>query len=306
MFVKRSTEMPATPKTPSTPSSLSKSGKKYDYAAQLAFALQALFKATDLVTTVRVVEPEGFNSEYDVVYPSIYGRVLVRLFTAVKDVTTMPSNVCLELLDCPVSHLEESGLSLDPAIAEAAIKKFSRLKLKLRNMGYAVNTPGTKRQGGYYTGGALRRGGLGDQFLKAFETNVDHLVSLRIDASHRQPYIIDRIIGAKSSWPSLRELFLYNFEVDVEDFGHFMVQCLPRLETLALENGTLKTKGAFTTGWNDLFEVWLTIKKEHAPDNWEMKKISLYNLSGVSGYTGNVDWGTRIADVVKKLVPPPE
>lgn len=295
---------PAVPKLSKSNTSLGKPSKKVDHAAELASALQALFKATDLVTTIRLIEPEGFNSEYDVVYPSIYGRVLVRLFTAVKDIA-IPSNVCLELLNCPVSHLEETGISLDPQIGNTAIQKFSRMRLMVRNMGYGVGTAGTKKQGGYYTsGGPLRAGELGDQFLKAIETNVDHLVSLRIDASYRQPFVVDRIIAAKSSWSSLREIWLYNFEVDAEDFSHFMNQCLPHLEALVLENGTLKNSDARTTGWNDLFEVWLTIKKENTPDNWRLKKLSLYNLHGASGYTGTTDWGSHIADFVKKLLPP--
>lgn len=48
--------------------------KKVDYSAELALVLQKLFKATDLVNTIRIIEPAGYNSEYDVVYPSIYAR----------------------------------------------------------------------------------------------------------------------------------------------------------------------------------------------------------------------------------------
>jgi hypothetical protein len=67
-----------------------------------------------VVTTIRLAQPTGYNSPYDIVYPTVYGRALTRLFDALLGVTFASSvGTTLELHDCPLMHLQESGLSLD-------------------------------------------------------------------------------------------------------------------------------------------------------------------------------------------------
>jgi len=100
---------PVNSQEPSTPSSSTPHLFKRNYAAELANALRALVSAADIITTIRLAQSIGHDSHRDIVYPTVYGRALTRLFDALLGVTFAPSvETTLEIHDCPLMHLQES------------------------------------------------------------------------------------------------------------------------------------------------------------------------------------------------------
>jgi hypothetical protein len=248
-----------------------------DYAAELASALQQLFKATDLVSQVQIVQPNGYNSEYDVVYPSIYARILVRFLTAVQSVN-IPENTTLELLDIPVTHLEEAGLELSAPVASRALSKFSSLTLRSRYMAYEVVPQGSVKRARslFRLDPGLNMNGLGYQLLTAIGTSNSNFKSLKIFDDARTS-LIDHIVST-TQWPNLRRLAFENFRVTAESFEPFMVACLPQLEALSLRNGTLLYKGPHPAAWKDHFDAWVTLKEGLPTDQWSLKLLIAVNL----------------------------
>jgi len=258
---------------------LTQSPPKVDYAAELASALQQLFKATDLVNQVRIVQPDGYNSEYDVVYPSVYARILVRFLTAVQSVN-IPENTTLELLDIPVTHLEEAGLEISAPVASRALSKFSSLTLRSRYMAYKVVPHGSVKPALLRFVSGLNKNGLGYQLLAAISTNNSNFKSLKILDDARIS-LIDPIVST-TRWPNLRRLAFEDFRVTAELFGPFMVACLPQLEALSLRNGALLYKGQ-SAAWKDYFDEWVTLKGSLPTDQWSLKLLVAVNLYALTG-----------------------
>ena len=275
--------------------------KRVDYAAELASALQALFKATDLVRTVRLIQPEGFNSEYDIVYPSVYARVLVRLINALQDVN-IPNGAALELLDCPITHLEEAGLTIDEELIDVVASRFSKLALRTRAMGYAVIKPGTTNLKTRPYDGRKATGGhnLGSQLIKGLSRNTLHIESLKIGCGYREKSIVAPFIEPKREWPLLRHLELRRFAVDGQLFSNFTNTLIVQVETIILVDGMLLAGD--TIGWRFIYDNWISIKESTPRDQWTLKTLHLAGLAN-----GQNHFELNKADttaVIQKLAPP--
>jgi hypothetical protein len=281
---------------------LPRSLTKVDYAAELASALQQLFKATDLVRQIRIIQPEGYNSEYDVVYPSIYARILVRFLTAVQSVN-IPENTTLELLDIPITHLEEAGLGLSAPVASRAFSKFSAFTLRSRYMAYSVVPQGSVKHttSRFRSDRGLNKNGLGYQLLTAIGTNNSNFKTLKIFDDSRTS-LLDPVV-AVTQWPNLRRLAFDHFRVTAESFGPFMVACLPQLEALSLRNGTLLYKGPHPAAWKDLFDAWVILKEGFPAGQWSMKLLVAVNLYTTQASAPPLT-GNEITTYAQKLVRP--
>jgi len=157
------------PQDPSTPSSSTPHPSKRNYAAELAKALRALVSAADIITTIRLTQSISFDSHRDIVYPTVYGRALTRLFDALLGVTFAPSmETTLEIHDCPLMHLQESGLFLDERVIRQVVAKFSQISLETRHMEYTLDLQATK-----WTQ-------LGQQLVDGLRASGDHLTGLSL------------------------------------------------------------------------------------------------------------------------------
>ncbi|KAG8849773.1 hypothetical protein FRB91_009605 [Serendipita sp. 411] len=283
--------------------------KNVDYESELSSALEALFKATDLVKMVRIIEPVGFNSQYDLVYPSIYARVLVRVFRALQRVS-IPSGATLEMWDCPVTHLEESGLSLDKDIIVHALGKFSKFYMSTRTMGYAITKPGTLSaltgNRSYtprgYTYVPMAKNGLGYQFLKGLSVGMTSLEAVKIRGSHKHVNIFDTLFDSDYQWPHLRHLELDTFHVQGDILARFLTARLPQLQTLILRNGKLETSAGKTFySRKELIETWVALRKSLPPAEWKLETLEM-----TSSYEGFGDLSyTEVQSYIKLLVLPP-
>lgn len=285
-----------------TPSGLpsTRPRRQVDYTAELASALQALFKATDLVKTIRLVQPEGFNSPYDIVYASVYARILVRLFKALKSVD-IPENVGLELLDCPLTHLLEAGLTLDAQSVSTGASKFAHLTLKTRCLGYAIIKPGTATLPNNPYSGPRPSSvqGFGQDLLKALCQTPSHFESFKMHCEVRDMTILQPCIEGKRDWSSLRHLEIRNFFADTDTFAEFTTPVIAQLETLILTDGVIYSKTS--KGWRYILDMWIAVK-ESQPTQWSMNRIMLMGLldDKNSTFGAQPEWQS----VIEKLVPP--
>jgi hypothetical protein len=260
-----------------------------------------LFKATDLVRTVRLTQPEGFNSEYDIVYPSVYARVLVRLINALQEVS-IPDNATLELLDCPITHLEEAGLTLDEDLVRVVTSKFSKLVLGTRAMGYAVVKPGTTnlKTRPYDGQKAVGVRSLGGQLLRGLSKNTLHIEDLKISCGYRDKSIIYPFLEPKHQWPQLRHLELRRFAADGQVLSNFTNAIIVQVSTMILVDGMLSAVD--TIGWRFIYDNWISIKESKPKDEWTLKSLQLAGLAD-SRNQYDVNHVDTLA-VIQKLAPP--
>lgn len=275
--------------------------KKVDHAAELVSALQALFKATRSVKSIRLVQPNGFDPLNDIVYATVYARTLVRLFAALQPVT-FPESVGLELLDCPCAHLLEAGLPLEERSVSTAASKFSHLTLKPCSLEYAVIKPGTTRlPNNPYSGprpSAVH--GFGQDLLKALCRNPSHFESLRIVFQMRDITILRPCIEGKRDWSSLRHLEIQYFTADIDTFAEFTTGVIAQLKSMILREGMLYSKTS--NGWRYILETWLAVK-ESQPTQWASKNIVLRMLLDEDqlSYASEAEWQSVIHKLILRL-----
>jgi hypothetical protein len=270
---------------------------KRGYADELAKALQALVSATDVVTTIRLAQPNGYNSPYDIVYPTVYGRALTRLFDALVGVTFAPSvETTLELHDCPLMHLQESGLSLDEKVVKKVAAKFSRLSLETRRMEYTLDRQATKRPQ------------LGRQLIDGLRASGDHLKGLSFRGTSDS--VPKQIIISEDNYPSLTHVFLASVWISSAVFVPFISNRLPHVISLHASNIHFD-EGEIT--WNEAFDIWRAVKKSVREQGQELKLEHL-NLASLherqdpaspQSYSSWVD-NSAITRFVKDIVPPPK
>jgi len=269
---------------------------KHDYAAALAKALQALVSATDVVTTIRLAQPTGYNSPYDIVYPTVYGRALTRLFDALLGVTFAPSvDTTLELYDCPLMHLQESGLSLNEKVVKRVVAKFSRLSLETRRMEYTLDSQATKRAQ------------LGQQMIDGLCASGDHLTSISLRGT--SDWIPKQFIVSEDNYPSLTHIALFSIWISSAIFVPFISNRLPQLISLHasdihFDEGEMR--------WQEAFDVWRAVKKSVKEQGKDLKLerltlAMLYDRQDIASahrYNSWVDNST-ISSFVKDILPPP-
>ena len=270
---------------------------KRNYAGELAKALQALVSATDVVTTIRLAQPTGYNSPYDIVYSTVYARALTRLFDALLGVTFAPSvDTTLELHDCPLMHLQESGLSLDKKVVKKVAPKFSRLSLETRCMGYTLD-----RQ-------AVKQTQLGQQLIDSLRVSGDHFVDLSFRGT--SDWVPKQIITSEDNYPSLTHILLASICISPTVFIPFVSNKLPQLISVHL------TDIHFNEGeirWQEAFDIWRAVKKSVKEQGKELKLehlilATLYDHQDpapVQRYHSWVD-GNTISTFVKDMLPPPK
>ena len=223
--------------------------------------------------------------------------MLVRLLNALQTVN-IPENVSLELLDCPITHLLESDLSLDESIISSVTSKFSGLAFSTRAMGYAIIKPGTTNlQNRSYSTQRSTIGGLGSQLLKGL-SKTSHVKSLRISCEMRDGMIVTPFVCGKQEWLLLRHLELRNFTVDAGIFEEFMNKIIAQLKTLLLSDAALVSREE--RAWRSIFDSWIAIKNSQ-PDQWSMEKVQLLGLRNQN--FPDLSEPER-AEVVQKLAPP--
>ena len=285
------------PQDPSTPKSSTKGLLRRNYAGELAKALQALVSATDVVTTIRLAQPNGFNSPYDIVYPTVYGRAVTRLFDALLGVTFAPSvDATLELHDCPLMHLQESGLLLDEQVFNGVVAKFTRLSLETRRMEYTLDKQATKRTP------------LGRQLIDGLRVSGDHLKDLSFRGTSDS--VPKRLILSADNYPCLTHVFLTSIWISSAVFVPFVSNRLPHLISLCVNN--LHFDGG-EMRWQEAFDIWRAVKKSVREQGSELK---LERLTLVSLYDGQVpasfprynSWvdNSTISTFVKEMLPPPK
>ncbi|PVF92001.1 hypothetical protein CPB86DRAFT_718326 [Serendipita vermifera] len=277
-----------------------KFGSDKEYAEALASALRTLFSASDLVTSIRITQPNGYNSEYDIVYPSVYGRVLVRLLTALKTVN-LPKGISLELQDCPVSHLEESGLKLDIDDASVALAKFTSIAVKTRTMGYQVHRQvNTQHEWRRPDNDQLAEGRLGLQLLSSIKKNTSNLVTFEIGGSPLALPIAEHILSGGATWSNLQNFAAYHFNVKYDTLKIFMEGCLPHLHSLILSSGTFVD--TTPVQWSTLLDSWVELRNNNFPDQWALRRLYLSNLRAQG--THDVLSSSDLTIYVKKLIIP--
>ena len=268
---------------------------KRNYAAELAKALQALVSATDVVTTIRLAQPTGYNSPYDIVYPTVYGRALTRLFDALLGVTFAPTvDTTLELYDCPLMHLQESGLSLDEKLVKRVLAKFSRLSLETRRMEYTLDYQATKRTQ------------LGRKLVDGLRASGDHLTSLSLRGTF--DWVPKQFIVSEDNYPSLTHIALFSIWISSAVFVPFVSNRLPQLISLRasdihFDEGEIR--------WQEAFDVWRAIKKSVREQGKELKLEHLtlatlydpHDPESVHRYNAWVD-NSAISTFVKDMLPP--
>ena len=272
---------------------------KRNYARELAKALQSLVSATDVVTTIRLAQPTGFNSPYDIVYPTVYGRALTRLFDALLGVTFAPSvGTTLELYDCPLMHLQESGLSLDGKVIKRVAAKFSRLSLETRRMEYPLDHQATKRTQ------------LGRQLIDGLRASGDHLMGLSLRGT--SDWVPKQFIVSENNYPSLTHVVLASIWVCSTVFVPFVSNRLPRL--ISLHASDIHFDGG-EIRWQEAFDIWRAIKRSVREQGQGLKLEhldlkALYNHQGPAsaqnfGYSPYVD-PSVIFLFVDDMLPPPK
>lgn len=255
--------------------------RKVNYASELASALQKLFKATDLVHTIRLVQPEGYNSEYDIVYPSVYARVLVRLLTAIQFVD-LPEGTILALMDLPITHLEEAGLHLDSRVALNSLSKFGSIFLRTRRMGYAVIPPGSQKytQESFDPHIRIASSSLGMQLIRGIGANSTQFQSLTLVDCTKT--VVLNVLLAPSQWETLRHLEIEHFCAIPDLFVPFMQNVLPHLETLSLQSVQLQPSALCPVTWISLFDSWVKLKEEmDAVHKWYLRTCYFAYLSPI-------------------------
>jgi len=257
---------PVKPQDPSTPSSWTTHPSKRNYAAKLAKALQALVSVADMLTTIRLAQSFDYNSRQDIEYPIVYGRALTRLFDALLGVTFAPS-VCttLDIHDCPLMHLRESGLFLDEEVIEKVAAKFSRISLETHSMGYIPEYQATKQTQ------------LGQQLVDGLRASGDRLTSLSIrGAPWWKP---KRLIVSEDNYPSLTHITLSSIWISSAVFVPFISSRLPQLISLHasdihFDRGEIR--------WREAFDVWRAVKKSirEQGKNLKLEDVTLTMLYG--------------------------
>ena len=285
------------PQGPSTPKSSTTRPLKRDYAAALANALQLLVSATDVVTTIRLAQPTGYISPYDIVYPTVYGRALTRLFDALLGVTFAPSvDTTLELWGCPLMHLQESGLTLNEKVVKSVAAKFSRLSLETRRMEYVLDHQATKRTQ------------LGRQLIDGLRASGDHFAGLSLRGT--SDWVPNRFIVSEDNYPSLTHIVLSSIWISSAVLVPFVSNKLPQL--ISLHAGDIH----FDEGeirWQEAFDVWRAVKKSLREQGKDLKleRLTLAMLydrqdpASAHRYNSGVDY-TAISAFVRDMLPPPK
>ena len=220
---------------------------KRNYAAELAEALQALVSAADIITTIRLTQSSGYGS------PTIYGRTLTGLFDALLGVTFAPSvETTLEIHNCPLMKLRESGLFLDEKDIMKVAAKFSRISLEtLWVYDYTPDCQWTQ---------------LGQQLVDGLRTSGDHLTGLFLRGT---PYWIPkRLIISEDNYPSLTHITLSSIWISSAVFVPFVSNKLPQLISLHasyiyFDEGEIR--------WQEAFGVWRAVKKSLREQGTDLK-----------------------------------
>ena len=246
---------PVKPQDPSTPMSSTTHLPKRNYAAELVKALRALVSTADIVTTIRLAQAIGYHSPHDIVYPIVYGRALTRLFDALLGVTFAPPvDTTLEIHDCPLMHLQESGLFLDEEVVKKVATKFSRISLETRSMKYTIDCQATKGTQ------------LGQQLIDGLRESGDHLTGLSLRGT--SDWIPKRFIVSECNYPSLNHITLFSIWISSAVFVPFVSNRLPQLISLHasdihFDEGEIK--------WQEAFGVWRAVKKSVREQGKDLK-----------------------------------
>jgi len=279
---------------PRSPKSSTTQIVKRNYAAELAKALQALVSATNVVTTIRLAQPTSNNSPYDILYPTVYGRALTRLFDALLGVTFAPSvDTTLELYGCPLTHLRESGLTLDEKVFNKVVAKFSRLSLENRHMEY---TPDYRAAAGTQ---------LGRQLVDGLRASGDHLTGLSLRAT--SDWLPNQFIVSEDNYPSLTHIALYSIWISSAVFVPFVSNRLPQLISLHasdihFDEGEIR--------WQEAFDVWRAVKKSimEQGKGLKLERLTLSTLYDCQFPGASSSWvdSSTISTFVKDMLPPPK
>lgn len=250
-----------------------------DYDKELANGLRNLFKATDLVKLVRIKPADGYVSEYDIVYPSVYGRVLVRTFKALRDVK-ISANATFEILDCPITHIEESGQSLDQQLVSDVLHKFTTFGFSYRKMAYAVIKRdassgvlgGGYQRNHYRTQDRLDPKGLGMQLLKAFSVSFSHLEGLMLRGIEDGPHFADLLLSSKAEKPNFRCLKLAHIQVSKETLTSYINPCLHQMQTIVF--GRMKMVGEDSHHKIALLDEWIALRQKEGSREWHLETLA--------------------------------
>ena len=251
-----------------------------NYDKELANGLRKLFKATDLVNSVRIVASDGYVSEYDLVYPSVYGRVLVRTFKALRDVN-ISAKATLEILDCPVTHLEESGLSIDQQLVSDVLRKFTTFGFSYRTMSYAVIKRGilpvAHQRRHYNPDQNMDPKGLGMQLLNALQVNFSHLEGLMLKGVDHGPQLADLLLSSKSEKPNFRRLKLLQIKVSHKVLSEYINPCLPQMQAIELGCTISGDYSRLGPGKTALLDEWIALRQNRGSKQWHLEILTLNN-----------------------------
>jgi len=219
---------------------------KRNYAAEFAKALRALVSAADMITTIRLDQSNNYNS------PKVYGRTLTRLFDALLGVTFAPSvGTTLEIHDCPLMELQDSGLFLDEKVIMKVAAKFSHISLGTQRLRYNTHHQWTQ---------------LGQQLVDGLRASGDHLTGL----SHcgAPNWISKRLIISEDNYPSLTHIALSSIWISSAVFVPFVSSRLSQLISLHaryihFDGGEIK--------WREAFDVWRAVKKSIREQGKDLK-----------------------------------
>jgi hypothetical protein len=217
---------------------------------------------------------------------------------AVKTVN-LPKSICLELNDCPVTHLEESGLKLNADDAAVALAKFTSVVMKTRTMGYQahqqVNAQHSWRRP---DNDQLTEGRLGIQLLNSIKKDAHNLVSLEIGGTPLAVPIAEQLLNGTVAWNNLQTFSAYQFNVRYGTLQNFMATRLVRLHSLILSGGTFVDTAHVQ--WATLLDSWVELRNNSSPGQWSLQKLFLSNLRCQS--THDVLSSSDLAVYVKKLI----
>lgn len=244
----------------------------------LSSALKDLFSITNLIKTVRIVQPPVLSGDgaFDLAYPIVYGPVLVGLLHAIESAQILPEGRTLQLLDCPISHLQSFGIIPEGTTIAAALSKFSQIVLEVKDAEVRESPERSLKRIG------LVEGGLGDWLIKVLSDHTTHLQGIQLRLGRFRRNMLDQVLEQQDQWKGIRHLELHDFLVDAHSLCHHISSRLKILETLVLQEGSLTlTEGG--PSWKDLFAVWLRIKENKAATVIPLKNIALNNLTGSKG-----------------------
>ena len=276
---------PVKPKDPSTQISTTHVPNRH-YAAELTKALRSLLSAADVVKTIRLAQSSGYHSPQDVVYPTVYGRALTRLFDALLGVTFAPTvGTTLEIHDCPLVHLQESGLSLDEKVVEQVAAKFSRLSLETRRMDFILDPQTTQYPQ------------LGRQLIDGLRASGDHLTRLSLCGT--SDWLPQQFIVSEDNYPSLTHITLFSIWISPAVFVPFVERRLPQLISLQASDIHFVGEGM---RWQEAFDVWRAVKKSVREQG---KDLKLEYLTFATLYDRQ-NWVavSAISTFVKDILPP--